>query len=50
MKNLPMLVAARSDAISGAPMSPGHGTVPPPGALRTVGAELRKRTVPAGNR
>ena len=49
MKNLPMPVTARSDAISGAPMSPGHGTVPPR-ALRTVGAELRKRTVPAGNR
>ena len=41
---------SRSDAISGSPMSPSHGTVHPPAALRTVGAELRKTTVPAGNR
>jgi hypothetical protein len=41
---------SRSGAISGAPRSPAHGTLHPAATLRTVGAELRKRTVLAGNR
>ena len=45
----PYACGGSRDAISGAPMSPGHGAVHPRAALRTVGAELRKRTVPAGN-
>jgi hypothetical protein len=46
----PYVWGSRSGAISGAPRSPGQGTLHPAAALRTVGAELRKRTVPAGNR
>ena len=45
----PYVCASRGDAISGAPRSPGHGTLHAPVALRTVGAELRKRTVSADN-
>ena len=45
----PCVCGSRSDAIPGAPRSPGHGTLHAPAALRTVGAELRKRTVSAGN-
>ena len=49
MKEPPYACGSRSDAISGAPMSPDRGTVHP-AAVRTVRAELRKRTVAAGNR